>query len=299
MRLRNALSQTSEEITLTQGLSQQVLEMLEQKQIELADRNKTTLSQKTHINKLKSDIKVLEEELRRLKAGAKTKDIAGTKLRAFPGTGDRQYLTDLKMGGRRILILVDSSASMLDETIVGVIRRRNLAAQRKRTAPKWRRCVATVDWLTTQLPATSQFQVYVFNETARPLIDGTQGRWLDAGNVDLLQKAADGMRGVVPEKGTSLLNALEAVSQLKPAPDNIFLLVDGLPTMAAKKPWRKRVSSEKRLKLFKEAVERLPGGAPVNVILFPMEGDPMAADAFWRLAKKSRGSFFCPSKDWP
>jgi hypothetical protein len=299
VRLRNALSQTAEEITVTQGLSQQVLVMLEQKQIELADRNKATLSQKTHINKLKSDIKVLEEELRRLTAGAKTMDIAGTKLRSFPGTGDRQYLTDLKLGGRRILILVDASASMLDETVVGVIRRRNLAVQRKRTAPKWRRCVATIDWLTTQLPTTSQFQVYVFNETARPLLDGTQGRWLKADDVDLLQKTGDSMRRLVPEKGTSLLNALETVKQLKPAPDNIFLLVDGLPTMATKKPWRSRVSGEKRLKLFKEAVERLPGSVPVNVILFPMEGDPMAADAYWRLAKNTRGSFFCPSKDWP
>jgi hypothetical protein len=299
VRLRNALSQTSEEIRITQGLSRQVLDIHEQKQIELANRNKESLTQKTHINKLKSDIRFIEEELRRLKAGAKTKDIEGTKLRSFPGTGDRHYLTDLKMGGRRILILVDASASMLDETVLGVIRRRNLGPQSKRTAPKWRRCVATIDWLTAQMPASSQFQVYVFNETARPLIDGTQGRWLDAGDVDLLQKTGDGMRRLMPDKGTSLLNALEAVKQLQPAPDNIFLLVDGLPTMAAGKPWRKRVSGEKRLKLFKEAIVRLPGGVPVNVILFPMEGDPMAADAYWRLAKKTRGSFFCPSKDWP
>ena len=42
-----------------------------------------------------------------------------------------------------------------------------------------------------------------------------------------------------------------------------------------------------------------PGGVPVNVILFPMEGDPRAADAFWHLAKRTRGAFFCPSRDWP
>ena len=38
---------------------------------------------------------------------------------------------------------------------------------------------------------------------------------------------------------------------------------------------------------------------PVNVILFPMEGDPMASPAFWKLAMASRGSFMTPSSAWP
>lgn len=297
--LRNAYSQTSEELVVTRGLSRQVLEILSQKKKELAESSHQTLSQKSHVNKLKSDIKVLEAELRRLKAAAKANDSEGTKLRTFPGTGDRQYLTDLKVGGQRILILVDASASMLDETVLGAIRWRNLNPGERRTAPKWRRCVATVEWLIAQLPPTSRFQVYAFNEAAKPLIPGTRGRWLDAGDREHLDGVAKGMRALAPEKGTSLLNAFESVKTMQPPPDNIFLLVDGLPTMAGSKPWRKRVSSEKRLKLFKEAVGRLKAKVPVNIILYPMEGDPMAADAYWRLAKKTRGSFFCPSKDWP
>ena len=43
----------------------------------------------------------------------------------------------------------------------------------------------------------------------------------------------------------------------------------------------------------------LEEGIPVNVILFPMEGDPMAASMYWRVAVRSRGSFFSPSEDWP
>jgi hypothetical protein len=69
--------------------------------------------------------------------------------------------------------------------------------------------------------------------------------------------------------------------------------------MGASKPWGKRVSADRRLKHFSEAVNRLPTRIPINVILYPMEGDPMAASAFWRLAVSSRGSFFCPSPDWP
>jgi hypothetical protein len=50
---------------------------------------------------------------------------------------------------------------------------------------------------------------------------------------------------------------------------------------------------------FQQSLKRLPAGIPVNVILFPMEGDPLAASAFWKLAMATRGSFLSPSRDWP
>ncbi|HJS33499.1 MAG TPA: hypothetical protein VJ924_16010, partial [Alphaproteobacteria bacterium] len=40
----------------------------------------------------------------------------GKRPIGFSGDGQRQYLTGLKLGGERTLILLDSSASMLDET---------------------------------------------------------------------------------------------------------------------------------------------------------------------------------------
>jgi len=30
-----------------------------------------------------------------------------------------------------------------------------------------------------------------------------------------------------------------------------------------------------------------------------MEGDPLAASAYWQLALASRGSLISPSRDWP
>lgn len=297
--VRNLLEKTLVELADTQGLSRQVIETIKDKQIELADSDKDTLAAKSHVNKLKADLKSLEEDVKRLRSGAKAQDELGTKLRPFPGQGDRQYLTDLKMGGKRILILVDASASMLAETVVNVIRRRNLNVKEKLESPKWRQTVATVDWLTTQLPPTSQFQIYTFNEAAGPLLDGTDGAWLNAGEIDKLNQTVAGIRKLVPEKGTSLLNAFNVIAEMKPVPDNIFLLTDSLPTMGAKKPWGKRVSGKKRLSLFNDAIRRLPSRVPVNIILYPMEGDPFAASAFWKLAKDTSGSFFCPSKDWP
>jgi hypothetical protein len=299
IQARNTLEEIRAEVKTTRGHSRRVIEILDQKKVELARMDKNTVASKAHVNQLKADLKSLEEDAKRLRAGAKAQDEIGTKLRPFPGEGDRQYLTDLKIGGRRIFILVDSSASMLDETIVGVIRRRNLGTAEKLASPKWRQAVATIDWLSTQLPAASRFQVYTFNETARPIIPETGGTWLTAGEVDTLNRAVARVHKLVPEKGTSLLNAFTAIGEMTPAPDNIFLLADSLPTIGAKKSRGKRVSGKKRLALFEKAVRRLPPRVPVNIILYPMEGDPFAAGAFWKLAKDTGGSFFCPSKDWP
>jgi len=296
---RNSIEKTETELVTMQGLSRQIIEILKKHKVELSDRNKNTLAAKAHVNQLKADLKSLEEDVKRLRAGAKASEELGSKLRPFPGQGDRQYLTDLKMGGQRIFILVDSSASMLDETIVGIIRRRNLHRKEKLKSLKWKQAVATIDWLTAQLPPASGFQVYKFNETAGPLIAGTGGNWLNAGDMDKLNQTVEQMHKLVPQKGTSLMNAFKAIKEMKPAPDNIFLLTDSLPTMGAKKPWGKRVSGKKRLSYFNDAVNSLPSRIPVNIILYPMEGDPAAAIAFWKLAKNTRGSFFCPSKDWP
>jgi hypothetical protein len=299
IEIRNALDETVNETVKTQGLAKRLIEILKEKEVELAHYENETLAAKEHVNKLKADLKSLEEDAKRLEAGSKALEDYGSKIRSFPGTGDRQYLTDLKMGGKRILILVDTSASMLDDSIVGVIRRRNLKDSQKIKSKKWQHAVATIDWLTTQLPTTSKFQVYTFNEKAMPLLMGTQGKWLNAGDPAKLNEAVARLRKVVPEKGTSLVNAFAALGETKPKADNILLLTDGLPTMGEGKPWRKKVSGKKRLKLFNDAVEKLSPGVPVNIILYPMEGDPLASVAFWRLAKSTRGSFFCPSRDWP
>jgi hypothetical protein len=297
VQARNTLDEITAELAKTEGLSRKILQAFSEKRLELADRDKQTLASREHVNKLKADLKSLEEDVKRLQAGAKRAEELGRNLRPFPGQGDRQYLTGLKMGGQRILILVDASASMLDETVVGVIRRRNMSSAEKLRAPKWRQAVATVDWLTANLPQDSRVQIYVFNESAGPLLEG--GTWLEARDIDRLNQAVEKLRRLPPEKGTSLINAFEAAAKMSPAPDNLFLLTDGLPTMGKDKPWGSRVSADKRLSLFRDAVKRLPAGLPVNTILLPMEGDPMAASAFWRLAVDTRGSFMCPAKDWP
>jgi hypothetical protein len=108
------------------------------------------------------------------------------------------------------------------------------------------------------------------------------------------------LKEVIPEGGTSLFQAFQYAAQMNPPPDNIILLADGLPTMSASPPsLRKRTSGSRRESYFEEAVRLLPANIPVNTLLFFMEGDPMAAVNYWRLAVKSGGSFLTVTQDWP
>ncbi len=300
VEVRNSVRQVENEQVLSQGLSRRMIETLTAVTEELATFSESTLARREHLNRLKTDIKTLEEEAKRLAAAAPPSDeTPGDRTRVHIGDGDRQYLTGLKVGGERILFLVDASASMLDDTIVNIIRRRNLPDEAKIRAEKWQQAVATVDWLTTQIPRSSSFQIYTFNESARPILEGTDGQWLDGADAKILNQAVLELRGVVPEKGTSLINAFAAAAAMKPAPDNITVLTDGLPTIGRTVPRGGTVSARERVKLFERASRQRPMGVPINVILFPMEGDPMAASAFWKLALTTRGSFMGLSEDWP
>jgi len=222
-----------------------------------------------------------------------------SQTRSITAEGNRQYLTGLRMGGRHILILVDASASMLASTIVNVVRLRYLPDDEKLRSEKWQQVIGTVDWLTANIPQDSRFQIYTFNTAATPLL-GEKGRgWIDVGDASALDEAVDRLRMTVPESGTSLHAAFSVVSTMSPRPDNVYLLVDGLPTHGASPPKKPMVSGQERLDHFSRAIRNLPRGVPMNVILFAMEGDPYAPDAFWKLARSTRGSFMSPSLDWP
>jgi hypothetical protein len=150
--LRNSLESTDEAVP-AEGLAARIIEEKERLIQQLAEAEKDTLSRREAIERLKQDLKSLEEGTRRLSAGTPSPGQPGTRIKGFVGSGDRQYLTGLKVGGERILILVDVSASMMDDSVVNVIRLRNMPEVRRMAAGKWRRTVATVDWLRPSCPA--------------------------------------------------------------------------------------------------------------------------------------------------
>ena len=248
------------------------------------------------IEALRKKVESMKSERARL---ARDHDTKPSDVRTFTGDGDREYLTGMQLGGQRILILVDHSASMLDKSIVNILRRRNMNDLQKRKSKKWQQAIATVDWITARFPEKSSYQIYGFSEISAPVLPNTEKKWLKVANIKQLEMAFDNMRKIVPSGGSSLENAFLAVASFNPPPDNIYLITDGLPTLGSSKPTSTVVSGKQRLKLFESAVESLPSGIPVNTILLPMEGDPLAPWAFWGIAAVTKGSFLSPASDWP
>ena len=299
VEVHNSLRDIERQKVITQGLSTRLLATLREIEEELATYDQSNVASREHLNRLKADLKSLEEGAKRLSGGPPSEEVPGRNVRSYVGDGDRQYLTGLKLGGRRIFILVDASASMLADDIVNAVRRRFLPDATRLRAEKWQQTVKAVDWLTAQMPIEAQFQLYVFDTRARAVLEGTDGTWLAAKERARVDKAIATLRQTAPTGGTSLFHAFAAAKAMNPPPDNILLLTDGLPTQGESAPRRKTISGRDRLRLFERSLDALPRGVPVNVILYPMEGDPMASSAFWKLAMATRGSLMTPSSDWP
>jgi hypothetical protein len=297
VRVRNTVSDVDLQMVQAQGRARSIQQEIDTFLEELAQMENSTLAEQESVEKLKADIQSLEEELERLKAAQDAE--TGDNIREFIGDGSRQYLTGLILGGNRILVLVDISGSMLDNTIVNIIRRRNMSIDARLASPKWTQVRKTVDWLTAQLPPPSQYQIYVFNNQARALLPGTEGTWLEVADEQQLTSAVNLLNQTVPTEGTNLENLFTTIKQLSPAPDNIFLITDGLPTLGSRGRDTGTISGRDREQLFERAVRELPTGIPVNVIMAPLEGDPMAASLYWQLAVSTGGSFLSPSEDWP
>lgn len=296
VQLQNSLAEIEQEIVTAEGRSDRLLSRIETEREQLSAQEKETLAQRQHMNQLIAEIQRLEDEVGKIEEKQQ-----GDDVRPFYGEGDRQYLTGLRMGGQRILVLVDASASMLDNTIVNIIRRRNLPDEQKVRSEKWQRALRTVEWLTTQFPVGSRFQLYSFNVTAQPALEGTAGQWLELGERgEKVLEAVTALRNVIPQDGTRLHSAFETLKNMRPLPDNVYLVIDSLPTQGDR-PADKldTVSSRERQRFFDDAVRLLPVGVPINVIMFPMEGDPMAPSEFWKLAMVTGGSYLSPSGDWP
>jgi len=287
VQLRNAVSSTDADIVEAKGLATRVTEELDRYESLIASLEEEGFTDSADIEQLKDDLGRLEEHVKQLRESFEAQ--LGRSAREFTGDGNRQYLTGLNLGGDRIVILLDVSSSMLADKIVNIIRLRSMGEQLQRDAEKWVRALDTVDWLTAQLPINAQYQIITFNTQATPVLSESAGKWLDVADTSTLQKATQALRQLLPKGGTNLHNAFDALRSLPDQPDNIFLITDGLPTQGAEPPSDYKIDQEGREELYKQAVKRLPKGVPVNIILAPMEGDPMAASEVWQLAQVSGG----------
>ena len=173
VRIRNTISDVSNETVTAKGLARKIEEDIQKLKSVLEviapDSDVDIPGLKNRIAKLQQQKKAIESSIP-----------AGNKAYEFTGDGQRQYLTGLKVGGDNVLILIDSSASMLDETIVNIVRRRNMRDDQKKQAPKWARTVEIAQWVIANLPTSSDFQVLSFDQDVSPVVGSDINQWYEA-----------------------------------------------------------------------------------------------------------------------
>ena len=121
VQLKQDLADLIEQAAVLRGMRQEIVSEIQETRSEFSVLTADTESQEDAIAKLRSDLEQLEAETQRLSAASITPAAAGNRIRSFTGDGNRQYLTGLRMGGDHVVILVDTSTSMLDRSIVNII----------------------------------------------------------------------------------------------------------------------------------------------------------------------------------
>jgi hypothetical protein len=190
----------------------------------------------------------------------------------------REPFTGMEFGGNRVVVLVDTSASMIGRTTV-----------------KWRQTIGIVENLAARLQPGTQFQALAFGASAEPLLPGSAGQWLTA-NDDNIEQALQALRTTAApaEASSNLEAAFTAAAALEPPAEYIYLVTDGLPNAG---PGRGAIDDTDvgRARLFAQASAAVPPNASVNVVLLPRANDPISAPAFWSLALGTGGTLVAPA----
>lgn len=118
VEVRNTLEETNDEIITAETMATQVIEEIQEVRDQIQSLEQDGSSSDAEIAALKQELKALETEADRLEGSVGGEQSTGSSLRSFVGEGNRQYLTGINVGGEHVLILLDTSASMLHRTIV-------------------------------------------------------------------------------------------------------------------------------------------------------------------------------------
>ncbi|AWT59910.1 MAG: hypothetical protein DF168_01107 [Candidatus Moanabacter tarae] len=216
-----------------------------------------------------------------------------------PNPVRRQYLTEFKLDGERVIFLIESSGGMLDANVELAIERSTGTKEEKRSAPKWKRTMRAVEWLFTSLKPPSRYQIYFFGKETESIYPTRAFDWMDMSDRKQTAETLKRLREKTPQGPANLEKAFYVIGNLDPLPDNIILLVDGLPTQGESVKAGHVVDTQTRIRMFNAAKRAMPRGVPLNIILLPWSGDPEAASMYWLMATETDGSFICPARDWP
>ncbi|MBT6073551.1 MAG: hypothetical protein HOH08_01240, partial [Gammaproteobacteria bacterium] len=183
--IKNEINKIDEDSSTIQGSIDELMKIIEELTKEISLYENISLASQDSVEKLKSDIKILEQDSKRLSSEAeKQSQLSGDSPFDRGGEGQRQYISGCKVSGERVLFLVDSSTSMLANSYANALLFSIYPDEEKIRAPKWSQVVKGVEWMATRLKG--EFQIYTFNESAQSVLDQSDGEWIKADSKNIV-----------------------------------------------------------------------------------------------------------------
>ncbi len=238
-----------------------------------------------------------------------------------PQTGSTGHLGGLAVAQSRVVILLDRSASMLDRSLVEIVRLRVADPQTRLAAEKWSTARKAAEWIYSQVRDQGQFQFFSFSDSVVDIsnntLDATQTiNWLEKGTTGIkLSDVRNTLANLHAEGPTNLELAFEAIANIRPRPNQVILITDGLPTVpesvglgrirgcpSPRGSSTPILSPRCRKGIFDRAVStfhRSFRSTEMNVILLPLDGDAQAMFSYWNLAANTGGRVLVPAAGWP
>lgn len=233
----------------------------------------------------------------------------------------KQQLTGINVQEDRVAIFLDRSGSMLHRSLVEIIRLRASGPAFMRRAEKWTDAREAALWAYQQVPAEGRFRLFTYGQDVRDLDGGSVKRegalnWhAKAGSNADPMWIEDALTQSVPNGPTNLKEVFEVAARFNPKPKQVLILTDGFPTLPGTRRLRSLrgcrgsnkgakpvLSPTCRASVYLDAVEvaeRHLSGVPIDVILYPLDGDADAVRGYWLLAALSGGRLLTPAQGWP
>lgn len=282
-----------------------------------AQRNRRLTQQQKKLIELKTQLAREEAKSRELsKLTARVTDLPepvetklDTKGLNFGALSGLQF-----SGEERVVILLDNSASMIDWSLVEIVRTQAAGKAAIESAFKWQQAKSVANWAFTSLEAGKRYKFLTFAER---VLDAN-GKEISASeelpwDIKPEDDSKSGLKNLsmLPDGGTNLKNALEAVSRLVPKPKRILLITDGLPNKIEKRgvlpgcpsssKTVRMISGDCRTSITLASLDTLSeklSRVPIDVVLLPLEGDPRAVRMYSLISGISSGRLITPSSDW-
>lgn len=319
-RLQNELDERLQEKS---GLEEQLASAVEE--IENAAATKTALA--TAQDDVLAD---LRRQLANLSNARDRLQSASDELQALqaipveepePKTGPTGHLGGLYVSDSQVVVLLDRSASMLDRSLVEIIRLRLASKKTRQDVEKWSTARKAAEWAFNRVKDKQTFQLLTFSDTVLDIngngvAPGSQLSWLTKGDAGSELKNVQAMLDSVDANGpTNLERAFEAIATLRPSPKQVLLITDGLPTVPenvslgrirgcpnARSGRVPILSPQCRKNIFERSMQTFRSklrDTSISVVLLPLDGDAQAMYSYWDLAARSRGRVLTPAEGWP